>query len=271
MGATPLPHSHEGSLPGPEKGLINSLYDFLYKLFKESPRWIQFPVLFAIAAFGVIYALQFLGFIKPPVSGKTTPAYSLTDGTQAPGPGNAAMADTSIHIAEEDAHAKWHNEHPEDSPPMKIIFKISEDNYLGYRFYDKSDRCVFVLRKENDSRASRWIKDPLQDASLHSSENRKQTRPADQDTIASLLDAFIPTAQAAPQAGVRLQRVQVGCVQGTHPGQFTWWWGTPEDQCWAPMYRKWADGCEHYQRYNKCANSWDDRIDWVSCSAGPHS
>src|ERR1041385_5122593 len=101
MGATPLPHSHEGSIPGPDKGLVNSLYDCLYKIFRESPRWIQFPVLFAIAAFGVIYALQFLGFLNPHSStAKTTPVYSLTDGTQAVGPGNAAMADPSIHIAE---------------------------------------------------------------------------------------------------------------------------------------------------------------------------
>src|ERR1041384_4469675 len=119
MGATPIPHSHEGAVPGPDKGLANSLYDFLYKIFRESPRWIQFPVLFAIAAFGAIYALQLLGFLKPPTPTTTNgPAYSLTNGTQAAGPGNAAMADSSIHIAEEDAHAKWNNDRPENGPPL---------------------------------------------------------------------------------------------------------------------------------------------------------
>jgi hypothetical protein len=155
---TPIRHSREGTLAEPEKGLATSLYDLLYKLFRGSPRWIQLVVLSGIAAFGAIYALQFLGLIKPHNRIiRAAQAYSLEDGKQAAGPGNASMADVSLHLAEEDAHSRWHHEHPEDSPPMKPIFKISEDNYLAYQFYDKSDHCVYVLRRENGVTTSRWV------------------------------------------------------------------------------------------------------------------
>jgi len=188
------------------------------------------------------------------------------------------MAEVTRRIKDEDEHSRWHDEHPEDSPPLKKVFQVSDDNYLGYKYYEKTDRCVFVIRKEDGKTSSHWLRDPeLRAAALAGRQETHAANPAPPslDGVGRLFDALVPSAEAATLPGSplqsHLQPVQTGCVAGTHPGQFTWWWGTPEDQCWVPMYRQWKDGCKHYQRFNKCSNAWDDTIHWVSCSAGPHS
>jgi hypothetical protein len=283
MGATPVSRSRaaSGEDTDKNKSVIGSLYDLLYELLKESPSWVRVGAILVISSLVGLYVLRTLGFINPSdASSRAVQAYSFESGKQVDGPGNSQMADASLHLAEEDAHIRWHHEHPEDNPPMKMIFKITDGNYLGYQFYEKSDHCVFVLRMENGVTTSRWLRDPLSGraatAGVPHDTQALNRSPADVSEIGRLLDALVPSAAAATlaspaHAGSQLQSVQTGCFQGTHPGQFTWWWGTPEDQCWTPMHRQWKDGCQHYQRYNKCTNSWDERIIWVTCSAGPHS
>jgi hypothetical protein len=273
MSATPIPDAH-GAAPADstDKNRVNSVYDLLYRLLTECPLWVR--------VIAIVVILTFLGlYLMPKAMNAPVQEYSPRNGVQVDGPGNAGMADSTLHLKEEDAHSRWHEEHPEDSPPLKTIFKITDDNYLAYKFYDKSDRCVFVLRRENGVSASRWVRDPM---SMHAANEVPHDVPSVKPSpagfsIAGLFDGLVPSANAAQLSPAltgteqRMHPVQSGCVQGTHPGQFNWWWGAPEDQCWTPMYRQWKDGCKHYQRYNKCSNAWDDRIVWVSCSAGPHS
>ncbi len=73
-------------------------------------------------------------------------------------------------------------------------------------------------------------------------------------------------ADSEPQ----LIRVQGGCWNsGPHPWPFTTWWG-PANGCWAPFYRRWNDGCTHYQMFNTCSGQWDPRIYWTFCNPQHH-
>jgi len=68
----------------------------------------------------------------------------------------------------------------------------------------------------------------------------------------------------------RLIRVQASCwSNGPHPWPFTTWWG-PANGCWAPFYRRWNDGCTHYQMFNTCIGQWDPRIYWTFCNPQHH-
>jgi hypothetical protein len=249
----------------------------LFELFKDlvmqSPLWVRVPVILIMSSLITLYVLHALGIYPPPA--QLPPQYPVVNGTHVPGPGDKVMEPTTAELQVDDAHSRWHDEHPEDSPPLKKVFQIADDNYLGYRFFDKSDHCVFVIRRESGKTSSRWLRDPQLQVSAAGGATRSK-RAVDGSIVARLMDALVPAAEAATlsggegSAGEFTPASQGACVDGTHPGQFTWWWGAPEDQCWAPMYRQWKDGCKHYQRFNKCSKAWDDAIHWVSCSAGPH-
>jgi hypothetical protein len=284
MNATPI--SSSGRTPSDDSprdnAVVTSSFDLLYRLVSQSPSWVRVVVVLILSALTVLYGLHYLGIYPPTPRPAPPQSYSLEMGKQVDGPGNKAMADPTEHLQQDDAHSRWHEEHPEDSPEMKKVFQIADDNYLGYKFYANSDRCVFVIRRENGVTTSRWLRDPISQSAAagaghHAEAGDHASQSADASVLARVFDGLIPSAEAAApltspaRAGVLLQSVQAGCVQGTHPGQFTWWWGPPENQCWTPMFRQWKDGCKHYQRFNKCSNAWDDTIHWVSCTAGPHS
>jgi len=255
---------------------LRDLFELFKDLILQGPKWVRIVVVLIMSALITLYVLHALGIYPPPV---TVPGgYSLANGKQVPGPGDKVMEPATTELQADDAHGRWHDDHPEDNPPLKKVFQISEDNYLGYRFFDKSDHCVFVIRRESGKTSSHWLRDPQLQASAAGSTTRSRgsDRASDPSIVARLMDALVPAAEAASlssgegSAGEYTPASQGACVGGTHPGQFTWWWGPPEDQCWAPMYRQWKDGCKHYQRFNKCSSAWDDAIHWVSCSAGPH-
>jgi hypothetical protein len=65
-----------------------------------------------------------------------------------------------------------------------------------------------------------------------------------------------------------LQQVQASCLN-PHPWAFQSWWGKAVG-CWVPQYRRWNDGCTHYQMYNSCSGQWDPRINWTFCAAQHH-
>lgn len=64
-----------------------------------------------------------------------------------------------------------------------------------------------------------------------------------------------------------LRPVQVGCLN-PHPWAFQGSWG-PANGCWVPFWRRWNDGCTHYQMYNTCSGQWDPAVHWTFC-AGQH-
>lgn len=70
--------------------------------------------------------------------------------------------------------------------------------------------------------------------------------------------------EVSSTAKPHLQYVQGGRCLQYHSGPFNWWWGAPNG-CWAPMFRAWPDGCQHYQWYNTCGGYWDPAIHWTNC------
>jgi hypothetical protein len=182
------------------------------------------------------------------------------------------------HKAAEDAAAfEWHfNHQSEDNPDeLAIGSDTDEHNYIHYRFFEKTDRCVYVKRRANGIDLAQWVRDPRHhkhdyDAHGHTD---AQARDVSAPSLAStfLLDSFAPVLSAAslPATSDAEAGGSGNCVN-PHPGEFKYWWGTPTDKCNSPMYRQFQDGCVHYQIYNRCANAWDARIFWTTCQAGPH-
>jgi hypothetical protein len=276
MGTTSVSHSDGTAQTVGPSDSANSIYDLIYKIVLRCPPWVRIGFVIVMAPILVLLVLR---LYPPPPAPKQ--AYSSLNGKQVTGPWDAQMADVTLHLQEDARHSLWHDEHPADSPAMRMVFKITDDNYLGYRYYEKSDRCVFVMRRENGFTTSHWLRDPQTQSAAAGTGDDDRARGSTGTSpprTRGLLDLLVSSAEVAspvPEgtaeaAGAMLQSAPTGCVAGTHPGEFTWWWGTPENQCWTPMFRQWKDGCKHYQRYNKCANAWDDAINWVSCSAGPH-
>jgi len=55
-----------------------------------------------------------------------------------------------------------------------------------------------------------------------------------------------------------------------HTGQYTQWNGAPNG-CFLPVWRRWPEGCQHYQWFNTCSGTWDvnqdgtPRVNWTCC------
>jgi hypothetical protein len=56
----------------------------------------------------------------------------------------------------------------------------------------------------------------------------------------------------------------------SHPGTFSTSYGS-RNGCWVQVWRRFSDGCEHYQWFNSCANVWDvhpngtPHVYWTQC------
>jgi len=74
----------------------------------------------------------------------------------------------------------------------------------------------------------------------------------------------LPPPPVAMQAGCQGQ-----CVE-PHPGDFKSW-NEQVDSCTVKVWRRWPDGCLHYQGYNTCTGAWDNKPDgtpkvsWTCC------
>jgi hypothetical protein len=139
---------------------------------------------------------------------------------------------------------------------------VDPENYVHSKYYKTGDRCVEILRKEGgEMQPSQWIKD----ARFHKHDAHAVPLPPEcverlgQTTQASLLPEILFQAP-------HMQPVQGQCLN-PHPGNFQYWWGPPINQCESPMYRRFNDGCTHYQLYNRCANVWDPNVYWTLCQA----
>jgi hypothetical protein len=82
-------------------------------------------------------------------------------------------------------------------------------------------------------------------------------------------DRMIP---ALPEAGVTVP-VQNGCQRrclDPHPGAFQSWNGQ-QNGCWIQVWRRWPEGCQHYQWFNTCNGVWDSypngapKVAWTCC------
>ena len=250
------------------------MFDFLLTLFRQSPRWVRVVIvlgIFTAVGFGIYKWIA--GQSTSPKTNEGKQAYPLDNGHQVAPPGSANTDPRNLEatqkLTEDDQHFKWHNLHEKHEPEWNIIYKLDEDNYVEYKYYKDTDRCVLLFRKENgEDTPPRWIRDPI-----YGGKSTTNNPPNVGASAYTLTDLLIPTVHAStPQflhegSGTRLQSVQAGCVN-PHPGVFQWWWGPPADQCWSPMYRRFGDGCTHHQMFNRCYNAWDANIIWDFCTGG---
>jgi hypothetical protein len=209
-----------------------------------------------------------------------------------PPKGTKSTVDNEPQALAQMSAARWHNTHSgrDDPPWIYIEDGDRSENFVKYKFYKRSDGCVNVVRSQQGIPTDQWIMNPLPPHKLHvdsvSTRNSvAQTSAEDfslrqrshahamsglgsqlgiQDFLApfrvriGILVAKSINALAAPVAAA-------GQCLNPHPGTFEWWWGPPVDACWSPMYRRFPDGCVHLQMYNRCANAWDQRIQWQVC------
>ncbi len=192
---------------------------------------------------------------------------------------NAQNMEANHKALEDNAAYEWHTNHKSEDDPEEVPIGAVGDpqNFLRYQYYGKTDRCVLIHRREGGVDHSQWIRDPM----YHSHDTDRQmnvgVKSPGNKTVVALIDRLLPAASAstsldarAPSGAAELEPIQTNYCMNPHPGTFRYWWGQPIDQCNSPMYRQFADGCTHYQIYNRCANAWDGRIFWVTCNPPPH-
>jgi len=68
--------------------------------------------------------------------------------------------------AEDAAAYKWHFEHQsEDNPPEVAVGSDADpSNNVHYRFFEKSDGCIFVRRRAAGIDSTQWLRDPKRHA-----------------------------------------------------------------------------------------------------------
>ena len=169
------------------------------------------------------------------------------------------------HKAEEDiaAYTFHFNGQAQIPPEQSIGTDVDVDNYLHYRYFETTDKCLYVNRKEGGVNHYQWLRDPnyhkhdvdkVRSASLPQPSGSTVSSSAN-NPAQRILEAMVPTAQASEQTYLPLQSpaepVQANYCVNPHPGTFRYWWGPPVDACNSPMYRQFGDGCIHYQLYNR--------------------
>jgi hypothetical protein len=194
---------------------------------------------------------------------------------------NPQNKEAAHQAAEYDRANGYHFDHVNEENPheLPIGTDVNADNYLHYRYFEKTDKCIWINRREGGVDHKQWIKDPLNhlhDVDVHESveiERSSRVLNASGGRYSDLFPDLIPaaSAQSVIPSQSPLEPVQANFCVNPHPGTFRYWWGQPFDACNSPMYRQFSDGCTHYQIYNRCANSWDGRIFWTFCHPPPHN
>lgn len=163
-------------------------------------------------------------------------------------------------------------------------FKIHSDNGgETVATYFESDGCIAISRPgpklpylDHPGDRVEWSLGPsVEPKTDHSTQVPASTRskPRDDFLPSGSSEHALSLARSDPRdsevrSTPRIMRVQAGCLN-PHPWPFQSWWG-PANGCFAQMYRKWADGCTHYQMYNSCTGQWDPRIYWTYCNPNHH-
>ena len=251
-----------------------SLWGLIATLFAASPSWLR-AVVMVLIALSIAYAIV----VYHTKDGGAEPAeqYPASRGSKANPQGNhnqdPGNLEAQRRIDEDNEHLKWHTIHEKADPGWKPVEETDENNYVRHKYY-QTDKCMYIVRMVNGFSTPQWNRFPTfqnaQPATGSLSPSKVSGLSGRQNTFGG---ALFPTVEAAPPPHPvdrpESQQVQSGCLN-PHPWPFQWWWGKPADQCWSPLYRKWKDGCLHYQWYNRCANAWDPVINWVTCVGDHH-
>jgi hypothetical protein len=263
----------------PSGGTLATAINGLIQVIMTLPVWFRAAVVLMIIIGGGTFV--YLKYLRPvPPNPPPNPLTSISVGTDAqtylsqkgtqdpdhPNPTDPQTLEASDKAAEADAAAQYHYVHISDENPEPIALGSQTDpnNSLHYRYYANTDRCLYIDRTEQGNHFTQWVLDPqFHFHDVHTANAQTATRSLAPAAPALLI---LPQIPQTPQP----QPVQAGNCVNPHPGKFKFWWGPPKDKCNSPMYRQFADGCTHYQMYNRCANAWDGRINWTVCNKPPH-
>lgn len=140
--------------------------------------------------------------------------------------------------------------HVMEEPTKHELFEDA-DGALALRVY--RDHCVLIQRRTRDGMRTRLVPDLA----------RRDIQASNQ--IAPPSDwNLLPVVSA--QGNNPCQR---GCLN-PHPGNFQWWYGANKGE-WVEVWRRWPDGCSHYQMFHPKQNVWDTNRDgtpkvaWSCC------
>jgi hypothetical protein len=149
-----------------------------------------------------------------------------------------------------------------------------------------TDGCVEVLRTSQSLFTDKhWLRDlskvqppPTQGAALFHELGPEQAQSASMLASFELFHplnakkASTPTHSVVPLltfTAARAPACNRKCLN-PHPGNFQSSNGTVNG-CWLQVWRRWTDGCAHYQWYNTCHNFWDNnpdgspKVTWTCC------
>jgi len=118
------------------------------------------------------------------------------------------------------------------------------------------DHCIAIHRKVGSTSITKLVPDLTMEAGAVARFEPGEVSGA--STAAKVLDLFAPRVSAA------------GRCQTPHPGKFATWNGERQG-CSVQIWRKWDDGCTHYQTMNTCNGSWETnpdgspRVTWTAC------
>lgn len=147
---------------------------------------------------------------------------------------------------------------------VQTLFDNDDLGALTVAFYS-SDRCLLVTRKVAGAKGAavpHWI--------LADSIERE---PSPGRIVAALVRPVgglsAPLLAAAGLPALPAQACKGRCVN-PHAGEFNSWNGETRG-CWVQVFRRWPDGCQHYQWFNKCGGYWDSdqngpKVFWTCCS-----
>ena len=108
------------------------------------------------------------------------------------------------------------------------------------------DGCTLIARMHRGKARTRLILDLDKQEALHDSASRAAW--------------LVPVVEASG-----------GRCLNPHPGPFDTWYGERRG-CAVQVWRRWRDGCEHWQWLDSCRNVWDSntdgspRVSWTRCT-----
>lgn len=153
-----------------------------------------------------------------------------------------------------------------------------------------TDGCVEVLRTSQALVTDKhWLRDlsrvtppPPQSAALS---DQFRPGPAQLTNVLASLEFFhglsisqgspsrSPTFPAVPPLSSAAAQAP-GCNRkclNPHPGNNFQSWNGTQNGCWLQVWRRWPEGCTHYQWFNTCYNVWDNnpdgspKVTWTCC------
>jgi hypothetical protein len=190
--------------------------------------------------------------------------------------------------------AAWHNEHSqEDDPKWQFIANgDKQKTFVKYRYFNKSDGCLEIVRSENGKKSDKWVLNPLPAGQIHvdakldvprfpmegpvEAPDRQALQVPSRDFSRKLRELLpvetpvlaavqYPTNEPGTATPVQVPSGPQFCLN-PHPGQYTWSWG-PVNGCQQAQFRTFQDGCSHYQMFNVCAGVWEPQVYWTYCRA----